>query len=586
MENSKEKRVDIRGEPQIILVFDHQKEEVSVVQQDKIKKDNPVLEKISEDAGILETEQNLKTAPSLDINAGFWKNFIKNYKDEIEDPTRFTFLKVPIKRVTHVVNALLVNSGKRIVRKVAEEIKSMNPEIKQIKKIDDMSNTETEKKYRFNPDLVNWKQLETLGLSKEFLEKSGNLENLLWGNKTSMLPLNLQVGSVKITGDCKLSLYGAQDGNTTLRVHCPRKEPKLDRTYFGHTFSAEDIKNLQETGNMGRVATLNFGGKNVEALVGLDKELNELAAVRLESVYISKEFANVKFEQHEIDSLKRGEAIDFEGVSRDGKPFSCTLQYSVTERRLVPTFPNEGKVTKIGGVDLSAEQIASLDEGKAIRVNNIEGKFGQYDSFAKKNEVTGRVEMTSYNPDSPENSREIIIPAAIRGVELTKEDQKTLANDGIIFLKGMLTNDNQEMDRFVKLDPNTGAVRYSMNENFEERQEFKIPQEINGVKLSAKEKAAIQDGKTVRLEIPSPNDKSLKVPVWVKMSDSKDRLNYYHTDPDKNKNVSMTNKEIKKQTETSQKQDEGNKNKQNNKSANTQGAGNKKESNKKKGVTM
>ncbi|WP_394707681.1 hypothetical protein [uncultured Bacteroides sp.] len=39
-------------------------------------------------------------------------------------------------------------------------------------------------------------------------------------------------------------------------IHGIRKQPKLDRPFFGHKFTHEDKKNLQETGNMGRVVDI------------------------------------------------------------------------------------------------------------------------------------------------------------------------------------------------------------------------------------------------------------------------------------------------------------------------------------------
>ena len=45
-----------------------------------------------------------------------------------------------------------------------------------------------------------------------------------------------------------------------LAVHGIRKEPQLERPYFGFNFSEEDKKNLRETGNMGRAVELNLRG--------------------------------------------------------------------------------------------------------------------------------------------------------------------------------------------------------------------------------------------------------------------------------------------------------------------------------------
>ena len=93
-----------------------------------------------------------------------------------------------------------------------------------------------------------------------------------------------------------------------LGIHGIRKEPELDRPYFGHIFTEEDKKNLRESGNMGRVADLNLRGNTTEpCLISIDKNTNELVAVRQEHVYIPNEIKGVTLTPDEIQKLKNGE---------------------------------------------------------------------------------------------------------------------------------------------------------------------------------------------------------------------------------------------------------------------------------------
>ena len=49
-----------------------------------------------------------------------------------------------------------------------------------------------------NPDRVDWKMLETLGLSKDKLEQDGKLDKILNWQKTNPLPISIPVGETTI----------------------------------------------------------------------------------------------------------------------------------------------------------------------------------------------------------------------------------------------------------------------------------------------------------------------------------------------------------------------------------------------------
>lgn len=145
--------------------------------------------------------------------------------------------------------------------------------------------------------MVNWEELEKVGISKASLEQQGLLDSMLKGYKTNKLvPLTIHLsGLLTAKLDARLSLIPQQDGQVGLAIHGIRKEPQLERPYFGFNFSEEDKKNLRESGNMGRVAELNLrGSEYTPCLISIDKNTNELVAVRQEHVYIPQEVSGVR----------------------------------------------------------------------------------------------------------------------------------------------------------------------------------------------------------------------------------------------------------------------------------------------------
>ena len=136
-------------------------------------------------------------------------------------------------------------------------------------------------RYRYNEDMIDWNALEKHGVSKASLEQEGLLDSMLKGYKTNKLvPLTLTLDAAIIRMDARLSLIPMQNGQVGLGIHGIRKEPQLERPYFGHIFTEEDKKNLRESGNMGRVAELNLRGGTTETLSDLHRQEHQRAGGR------------------------------------------------------------------------------------------------------------------------------------------------------------------------------------------------------------------------------------------------------------------------------------------------------------------
>ena len=83
-----------------------------------------------------------------------------------------------------------------------------------------------------NPERVDWKMLETLGLSKEKLEQNGELDKMLNWQKTNLLSIAIPVGETTIQTEARLVFRTDEEGKISLAVHSLRKEPQLDFPYM------------------------------------------------------------------------------------------------------------------------------------------------------------------------------------------------------------------------------------------------------------------------------------------------------------------------------------------------------------------
>lgn len=553
----------------------------------QVKEQNPPVEQISEllfvhnkndpKAGVeavseIDKKGKVKTVPAdeknensflkFDKSSSILENFIKNFWSQFKEPTHIRLLRLTVhdyKRNKQAIKDLSQGKETDAVKEFLQHYEIRPRENKEQSKNEKETETMAKEqkqqaqqqvaqpqqqspqpqgqqtpRYRYNENMVNWDALEKMGVSKASLEQQGLLDSMLKGYKTNKLvPLTLTLGCATARLDARLSFINQPDGQIGLGIHGIRKEPELERPYFGHIFTEEDKKNLHETGNMGRVAELNLGGGTyTPCLVSIDKNTNELVAVRQENVYVPTEVKGIKLTQDEINMLKEGQSIFVDGmISKNGKPFEATLQYNAERRGLEFIFPESQGFNQqsLGGVPLSPNQIKMLSEGHTILMEDMKRTNGElFSAFVTLDKVTGRPNYTRHNPENGE----IYIPKEICNVLLTPEDKEALRKGQPVFLENMINRKGEEFSSFVKLDQNTGRPQYSRTpDGFNERQAPVVPAEVYGHVFSAQERANLQDGKAILVSgLKGANNKEFS--SYLRVNANSGQLQYFQENPD------------------------------------------------------
>lgn len=532
--------------------------------------------------------RNRNSFLKVDKRSNIVENFLKNFWSQVKDPTRWGILSARDQELDKPENRQALEdlaAGKRtqaveeflqryeIRPRKEEQTQSKNTTQTDMAKQEEqprmaperpVAATEEQSKYRYHESMIDWEQLKNFGLSREFLEEKGLLDQMLKGYKTNQtVPITMNFGSAVLRTDARLSFQQSIGGPVVLAIHGIRQKPELDRPYFGHIFSEEDKKNLLETGNMGRVVELKTrSGEYVPSFVSLDKLTNEVVSMRADSAFIPDEVKGVVLTDDEKQALRDGKAVFIEGMkAKSGNEFDAKIQISADRRGIEYLFDNDRLFNRqtLGGVELTERQIADLNAGKAIFVEDMKRKDGElFSSFVKLDESTNRLSYTRYNPDSPEDAREIYVPKEMGGVLLTPEDRQQLREGKPVFIENMINNKGEEFSSFVKLDLQTGRPSYSRTrDGFEERQEFKIPAELWGVTLSATQRAQLQDGKAVLVEGMTGFD-GKQFSRYVKANLRNGKLDYYSENPDRKRETSQrtaaTQRQSQSQQETKQEQ--------------------------------
>ena len=521
-------------------------------------------------------ERNENSFLKFDKNSSILENFIKNFWSQLKNPTHFRLIRMTVHDYKMNKQAIKDLAEGKQTDAVKEFLKRYEIRPKENRKEQNVNQEKTETmakkqqqqpqqpqeplqqsevqqaaqgaqpqvpqaeqqpqapRYRYNEDMIDWNALEKIGVSKASLEQEGLLDSMLKGYKTNKLvPLTLTLDAATIRMDARLSLIPMQNGQVGLGIHGIRKEPQLERPYFGHIFTEEDKKNLRESGNMGRVAELNLrGGTTEPCLISIDKSTNELVAVRQEHVYVQDEVRGVKLSPDEIQTLKNGGQVFVDGmISNKGKEFSATLQYSAERRGLEFIFPKDQAFNQqsLGGVQLSPTQLKMLSEGHTILVEDMKRRNSDevFSSFVTLDKVTGRPNYTRYNPETGE----IYIPKEICNVQLTHEDKELLRKGQPVYLENMINRKGEEFSAFVKLNMTTGNPQYSRTpDGFNEQQAPRIPAEVYGHVFTAQERANLQDGKTILISDLKSNGKQFS--SYLKVNPGSGQLQYFQDNPD------------------------------------------------------
>nr|WP_308533208.1 DUF4099 domain-containing protein [uncultured Prevotella sp.] len=392
-----------------------------------------------DDKGKLQTTeaQDVHQAAFLKFNNkdGLLKNFMTNFLKQFNEPTRFGLYKVVANNVEQGVaslHSMLQNrekpENKQQLADSQVRFEDFLPKQKNATAIDESK--------------IDWKQLDSLGLTRERLEQSGELAKMLNWQKSNLITIAIPFGDTTIYTDARLAFRTDSDGNIGLAVHPLRKEPQLDFPYMGHKFSPEEKEQLLVTGNLGK--TIEITPKNREpfaAYVSIDPQTNELIALRADRVNIPKEIKGVTLSDAQYKDLVEGKAVKVEGMTaKSGKSFNATLQVNAEKKGIEFIFENkqglkerqqhsqqQGAPHKLCGLELSDKQREALDSGRTLYLKNMVDKEGQpFNAYVRMDKEQNRPRFYKWNPDKKqETGKEKVVAVA--------EEHKTqvaVNNDG------------------------------------------------------------------------------------------------------------------------------------------------------------
>ena len=380
----------------------------------------------------IDDKGNLKTTEAIAANQaaflkfnnkdGLLKNFMTNFLKQFNNPTHFGLYKVLADNVEQGVDNLRTilqsrekSESKQQLAEIGISFEDYLPHQKNATAIDESK--------------IDWKQLDNLGLTRERLEQSGELEKMLNWQKSNLLTIAVPIGDTTIYTEARLAFRTDDNGNVGLAIHPLRKEPQLDFPYMGYKFSPEEKEQLLATGNLGK--TIEVTPKNGEpfsAYVSIDPQTNEIIALRADRVNIPKEIKGITLSDAQYKDLVEGKAVKVEGMTaKSGKSFDATLQVNAEKKGIEFIFENkqdlkerqqysqqQGAPRKLCGLELSDKQREALDSGRTLYLKNMVDKQGQpFNAYVRMDKDQNRPRFYKWNPDKKqETDKEKVVTVA------------------------------------------------------------------------------------------------------------------------------------------------------------------------------
>lgn len=362
---------------------------------------------------------------------------------------------------------------------------------------------------------INWDEMKSkFGITKEMLEEKEVLQSMLYFKKSNALLKVIyegQNGSKEF--DARVQ-FTEKNGEYSMRFYPVLQAPQLEKPYHGYVFSDEDKKSLLETGNLGRVATIEqYGGGTKNVYISIDPLTNDIVHMDCVRLKIKDEIKGVQLNEEQKSTIMEGKPVYIKGMTANsGKEFNAYLQVNADTKNVAISYPKSEiiediySLKEIKGVPVNPEQLAMLSKGEKIELLGLARRTGgAFDAIVSYNSDTKKIEYGFPQRGLDEiQTQRIFVPSKLKGVKLTRDQQAGIERGEKVLISGMTSSKGTSFDAYVFMDKDAGRLNM----------EFPVKNELMGVVLTAEQKGKLQAGEAVWIGgLKKKNGETFKAPI-------------------------------------------------------------------------
>lgn len=300
--------------------------------------------------------------PAVFLTKGMLENFIENFTRTHSLMTGT--IKYAGEKISKLVNGkldlILVPSkpGYADSLNMAKEFFSENNNLKP-------TSVNQNQPTKYDESQVNWGSLEKIGISKERLQATGQINKFLNGEKTSLIePSSLKEGNKYPFGNTPFKLY-LEPGANGVENKLIFKEPRLkvQDEYEGQKLSVDDKLNLITKGHLGRLMDIN--GK--PHFVSVDRDLNAIGHREADTLKVPAKIklangSEIQLNKDQQELLSQGKPVPVADL-KDNKGQAYSGQLIVNA--------SSGKLDVMREIPSTmAQTVAQNEDKKQVQVNN------------------------------------------------------------------------------------------------------------------------------------------------------------------------------------------------------------------------
>ena len=301
--------------------------------------------------------------------------FFRNFKNQYDNPTSFSFFLVPLVLLEKTLNAVVqIRKGEDpgVEGKKLVENSELNDEGRIAK---------LARRYKFDEHQLPWKELGALGIDKQLLFDNHCMGEMLKGRITSKaFPISKEVnGEKKDMGEACFLCVKGEDGKVQLKTLSRLDKPQYDLPTYKGVFTDEEKQSLKDTGTLGAVKEMKdiHTGAVCKCYVAFHEPSNRIITMPVDAIKIPDYIYGKRLDDKQKQILASGGQLPLNDIQRKNDTLLSGVAF-VDPRIMDIAFKQSGEQLKVSdtimGARITPEQKKMLQNHEMVFIENMRYK--------------------------------------------------------------------------------------------------------------------------------------------------------------------------------------------------------------------